>query len=146
MADIPRKDQAFKYLVNYGLTTRDVLNNPNSPQAKALDWIANNDAFKMDIPNFSGENGGTPNGLYSDTRFAERWALAVFYYSTGGDEWTYKLNFLEPIDHCDWYFRFVTQTGDIIRQGVTECKMFPPKFNEERVSRIEICKLFVDFI
>lgn len=138
MADLPRKDRALDYLVNYGITTRDVLNNPNSPQAKALNWIANNDAFKMDIPNFSGEGGGTPRGSsYADTRFAERWALAVFYYSTGGDKWTYNLNFLKPIDHCDWYSRFITNEG-IIRQGVTECQMFAPKFNGERVSKIEI--------
>jgi hypothetical protein len=143
MSDLPRKDQALAYLTNYGLADRAVLNDPTSPQAKALNWIADVDAFEIEIPTFSNGNSGVS---YSTTRFAERWALAVFYYSTQGDKWKYKLNFLQPIDHCDWYESFVDPTGGIIRQGVTECQQFAPKFDGEKVSRIELCKFFVHYI
>lgn len=135
VADLPRKDRAIAYLTNYGIVDRAILNDPNSPQAKATNWIAEEDVFEIEIPTFPNGNGGVP---YSSTRFAERWALAVFYYATDGANWRYNLNFLEPIDHCDWFDRFVDPTGSIIRQGVTECQQFAPAFNGERVSKIEI--------
>jgi len=135
VSELPRIDAASAYLTNYGIADREVLNDRTSPQAKALNWIANEDKFKIAIPAFPEGSNGTP---YSETRFAERWALAVLYYSTGGDDWKYKLNFLEPIDHCDWSNKFVDPTGTVVQQGVTECQQFAPNFDGEKVSRIEM--------
>lgn len=136
MGDASRIDQTTDYLAKYGFVERAVLNDASSPQAMAANWIANKDEFEIAVPTFSGGgNGGAP---YSETRFAERWALAVFYYSTGGPSWRYQLNFLEPIDHCDWYQTFMDPTGSIIKMGVTECMQFAPNFAGELVSGIEI--------
>ena len=132
-SDLPRKDRTFKYLNDFGLADYSVLNNPSTPEAKAANWIANEDSFNLEIP-----QGGTMN------RFSERWALAVIYFSTGGDQWRYKLNFLQPIDHCDWYDRFVDPNGYIIRQGVTECQRFD-QGGDEMVTKLEICKFVVFF-
>jgi len=134
-SSLPRSERAEKFLTEFGIADPADLANPNSPQAKATNWIANDDAFNIDIPDPLQGNNGLQ---YSDTRFTERWALAVFYYSTGGESWIYKFNFLQPIDHCGWYDRFVDGTGRIIRQGVTECQKFEPNFDIDKVSRIEI--------
>lgn len=128
ISDLPRNEAAVKYLTDLGLASKDALNDPSTPQAKATNWIADEDDFDIDIPEPSS----------SDSRFTERWALAVFYYSTGGDDWRYKMKFLQPVDHCNWYDRFIDPTGNIIRQGVTECQKFAPSFAEDKISKIEI--------
>lgn len=134
--DLPRNDRAVTYLTEFGIATQAALNDPNSPQAKATKWIADEDAFNIEIPNpLEGISGKS----YADSRFTERWALAVFYFSMGGDEWRYTLKFMQPIDHCDWFDRFVDPRGVIIRQGVTECQKIEPYINAgDKVTRIEI--------
>ena len=135
-------NQARDYLITYGLVDPNTLADSSTPQAKAFEWITNEVGYKEEIDMFAPELGGDRGAERTVSRFAERYSLAVLYYSTGGDSggWRYKLNFLEPIDHCDWFERFVDPTGSIIKQGVTECKMFAPKFDGYKVSQIEICK------
>lgn len=134
--DLPRSERVEKYLTEFGIADAAALANPNSPQAKATKWITDEDEFQIEIPNpLEGVSGKS----YADSRFTERWSLAVFYYSTGGDAWRYRLKFMQPIDHCDWFDRFVDPRGNIIRQGVTECKKsaeYPE--SGDKVTRIEI--------
>lgn len=134
------RNEARDYLISYGFVTAQTLQDPSTPQAKAFKWITTEDGYKEPIEEFSQDSGGDRGASRTVTRFAERYSLAVFYYSTGGDSggWRYKLNFLEPIDHCDWNEMFVDPRGQIIKQGVTECKMFTPKFDGYKVSKIEI--------
>lgn len=133
-----RFDQTKSYLETYGLVSSAALNDFSSPQYKAAKWIAERDGFQMAVPTFSeGHKGEKP----SNTRFAERYALAVFYYATGGDNWKYNLNFLQPIDHCEWKDVFLDPSGRIIYMGVTSCAQFSPLFDGERVTAIEMCKL-----
>mmetsp|Transcript_8755 Transcript_8755/g.21367 ORF Transcript_8755/g.21367 Transcript_8755/m.21367 type:complete len:732 (-) Transcript_8755:94-2289(-) len=131
--------QAKDYLITYGFADAATLADPTTPQAKAYNWITNEDGYKEEIDEFN-QYGGDIGESRSITRFAERYSLAVLFYSTGGDSfgWRYKMNFLEPIDHCEWFDRFVDPRGIIIKQGVTECKMFAPKFDGYKVSKIEI--------
>jgi len=126
---VPRSERAISYLTETGLVDKAQLDDTNSPQAKATKWIIEDDTFDINVPN--PENG-------TESRFAERWSLAVLYFSTGGEDWRYKLNFLSFMDHCDWYDRFVDPTGAVIRQGVTECQVFAPKYDGNKVSTIEI--------
>lgn len=57
-------------------TTAATLNNKNSPQAKALDWIANKDQMN-------------PTLCPSDESEArQRYIMATFYFATGGGSWT----------------------------------------------------------
>mmetsp|Transcript_22764 Transcript_22764/g.48352 ORF Transcript_22764/g.48352 Transcript_22764/m.48352 type:complete len:464 (+) Transcript_22764:71-1462(+) len=130
-----RMDKTIEYLTNYGLVTRSLLNDDETPQAMAAKWIANEDEYKLDIPTFSNGNNGEP---YSATRFGERYALAVFYYSTGGTNWRYQLNFMKPVDHCEWFDRFVDPTGSIIKMGVTMCEQYAPNFDGKKVAKVEI--------
>ena len=53
------------------------LQDRNSPQGKAVDWIVNDDAYV------------DSNGLTElDVKFIQRYALAVFYFALGGDAWS----------------------------------------------------------
>jgi len=62
----------------------------NSPQAKALRWLEDDANLQS----------------YSDERIQQRFGLAVFYYSTGGDKWTKKDRWLSEFDECTWYTAF----------------------------------------
>lgn len=135
MPELGRFDQTKSYLETYGLVESSALNDFSSPQYKAAKWIAERDGYQMTVPTFPDGHKGEK---YSNTRFAERYALAVFYYATGGDNWKYKLNFLQPIDHCNWKEVFIDASGGIIHMGVTSCAQFSPLFDGERVTSIEI--------
>ena len=119
------------------------LDSATTPQALAAVWIAINDEFKMDIPSTLATSSSS---IFYQSRFIERWSLAVFYYSTSGPIWRYNLQFMEPIDHCDWYETFIDTTGSIVRMGVTTCERLGTADGEEQrsedqmVKRIELCK------
>eukprot|EP00529_Nitzschia_sp_RCC80_P009838 CAMPEP_0113492902 /NCGR_PEP_ID=MMETSP0014_2-20120614/28316_1 /TAXON_ID=2857 /ORGANISM="Nitzschia sp." /LENGTH=772 /DNA_ID=CAMNT_0000386749 /DNA_START=150 /DNA_END=2468 /DNA_ORIENTATION=- /assembly_acc=CAM_ASM_000159 len=130
-----RFDQAVDYLVAVGVSERSALETANTAENYAVKWIANDDQMQFDIPSMTESS----SGLQPHTRFTERYALAVLYYKTGGPTlWKYQLNFLQPIDHCFWYQDFVTTTGNIVRQGVSECNTLGEGFTEELVFRIEL--------
>eukprot|EP00540_Astrosyne_radiata_P001373 CAMPEP_0116833540 /NCGR_PEP_ID=MMETSP0418-20121206/6492_1 /TAXON_ID=1158023 /ORGANISM="Astrosyne radiata, Strain 13vi08-1A" /LENGTH=311 /DNA_ID=CAMNT_0004462999 /DNA_START=224 /DNA_END=1159 /DNA_ORIENTATION=+ len=60
---------------------------PNTPQMRALDWLANRDEMKLDP--FS------PN-------LVQRYVLAVLFYSTSELGWHRDLNWLTSAHECDW--------------------------------------------
>jgi len=74
----------------------DALVDSASPQFLALDWIANRDLFQIDP---------------SDPLLIQRYALAVLYFATNGDEWKNQLKWLSGDHECQW-------TGD---GGVRNC-------------------------
>ncbi|KAG7350876.1 RHS repeat-associated core domain containing protein [Nitzschia inconspicua] len=132
-----RYQQAIDYLVAIGVSTRTILEqDTGSPQYKAAFWIAYVDEYQIQIPSSVG--GGSDNELPIHTRFTERYALAVFYYSTGGESWKYSMRFLQPIDHCEWYQDFITTSGQILRLGVSECKDVGIGFEEKLVHSLEM--------
>lgn len=61
-----------------------------SPQEAALEWL---------IGDITGE--GCDN--LDEAMIIQRFALAVFYYSTGGDEWYNNDRWLSSADECSWY-------------------------------------------
>lgn len=68
--------------------TRQSLKKENSPQSKALAWLRNNTFLST---------YGLPKRL-------QRFALATFYYSTGGERrWKNKEGWLSDEDECTWY-------------------------------------------
>ena len=147
-SDTERLEQTLDYLVSSGVATMADLDSATTPQALAAVWIAINDEFKMDIPSTMAT---ASSSIFYQSRFIERWSLAVFYYSTSGPIWRYNLQFMEPIDHCDWYETFIDTTGSIVRMGVTMCERLGTADGEQRsedqmVKRIELCKfLFLYF-
>ena len=62
------------------------LNTPNTPQNKALMWIATNPNFKA----------------YSPTVKIQRFTLASIYYSLGGEGWFKKGRWITTSDECFW--------------------------------------------
>eukprot|EP00980_Cylindrotheca_fusiformis_P006340 scaffold1356_cov123-Cylindrotheca_fusiformis.AAC.21 len=63
------------------------LQNRGSPQRNALDWL------------------GSPSNLQdlSDRRILQRYALATFFYSTKGWEWTVASRWLSNEHECSWF-------------------------------------------
>ena len=63
-----------------------LFDDPATPQAQALNWITNEDAIEPILcPNQSDE-GCTRGGIVNP--MIQRYVLAVFYFSTGGGDWT----------------------------------------------------------
>jgi len=83
-------DLNLDYFVNLALpeSTRSALKQENSPQSKALRWLRTN-SFLQDYPL---------------SRRLQRFALATFYYSTGGERrWANRDGWLSDDDECTWY-------------------------------------------
>ena len=73
------------------------LRDANSPQSRALQWLR------------IGEGGGAaavtgPDVSSVEWRIRQRYALAVLYYSTGGDQWKQRYGFLDAAaaHECEW--------------------------------------------
>jgi hypothetical protein len=105
-----RRSKIIDHLVTAQITSEAHLTTSGTPQNKALEWMVT-DEFQLPVPDI-------PKQF---SRFIERYALAVFYFSTNGNSWRYDMMFLAPIDHCDWNSNFQTDGGDIITNGVTNC-------------------------
>ena len=54
------------------ISDTSALANTTSPQARALDWLVNQDGLRL---------------CPEDTQLIQRYTLAVFYFSTNGDSW-----------------------------------------------------------
>lgn len=67
-------------------TIESSLQDPTSPQSKALSWLANNTNLEE----------------YNDIRLTQRFVLATLYYSTNGDRWTNNDGWLSDADECTW--------------------------------------------
>jgi hypothetical protein len=63
------------------------LNDPHSAQSRALDWVSADD----NLPS------------YDDVRVLTRFTLAMFYYSTDGDNWNINDGWLSDGHECTWY-------------------------------------------
>jgi hypothetical protein len=113
------------YLQALDISTMALMNSEGTPQNRALKWIADDDAYQLALPETTTSGGGRLLLLPGHNPFVERYSLAVFYYSLGGPQWDYQLDFLQPIDHCDWYQDFIstsTTALKLVRLGVNGCK------------------------
>jgi hypothetical protein len=63
------------------------LSDPLSPQYKALAWLDGNEKLEE----------------YSMRKAIQRYTLAVFYYSTSGENWTESGGWLTDEDECTWF-------------------------------------------
>lgn len=81
-----RLQETIKLLLNS--VDHKVLTDTNSPQFQAARWIADIDALQ--IP------------LESTIPFKQRYALAVIWFATSGENWENWDNFLTESNECDW--------------------------------------------
>jgi Leucine-rich repeat (LRR) protein len=118
-----RQDNVITLLLVNEITPESTLRDPSTPQARAAQFIANGDTYQMAI------DAETVQG------FIERYVLAIIYFHFNGETaWTYQNDFMTPQDHCNWFQKFTTTGGSIIREGVL-C-------NEEgHVTTLSLCKL-----
>ena len=64
----------------------------SSPQFLALEWLVYNDLSALEVEN------STINEL------SERYIMALLYFATTGDNWTWEYRFLSDTSICEWNF------------------------------------------
>ncbi|CAB9516380.1 serine threonine-protein kinase BRI1-like [Seminavis robusta] len=94
--DMDSLGEYMTYLVVHGVSNAEDFIDDDSPQSRALQFIAVDDGLNLSVPDGDLD---TPEGY----EFVTRYALTVLYYSTMGDRWVYTLNFLRPLSVCYWY-------------------------------------------
>lgn len=82
------------------ISGRDVFEDPTSPQYRAAEFIANEVSFDSEVTNVE--------------QLGDLYAVTVFYYSTGGDDWTEcsqgstdceGQSWLSPtVGYCEWFW------------------------------------------
>lgn len=75
-------------LVETGLLDPALLDDPNSPQSMALEWITIEDPAKLSA---------------DDEFVSQRYALAVLFFATSGSTWTNSRYWLTGSGYCLWY-------------------------------------------
>lgn len=83
-------------IVSASLDDGEALADPLSPQSMALTWLADNSNLDE----------------YPDWRKVQRHTLATFYYSTNGDGWIERNDWLTDKDECEWFTSAVDPTCD----------------------------------
>jgi Leucine-rich repeat (LRR) protein len=78
-----------EFVIKEQWSTRASTQSPGTPQWEAIEWIADFDSVKLPIDD--------------SLNFKQRYVLAVLYFALGGENWTYKLEFLDRENVCDWY-------------------------------------------
>jgi hypothetical protein len=108
-----RKEEITTLLLDQNIAKSSQFNDPSSPQAQTLEFLAREDF---------------DNARLSNDKFIERYTLTVLYYATGGPQWKFPMKFLEPVDACSWNSFFMNQNdGDITQEGaVCDDEMNPP--------------------
>ena len=84
-------DALFQLLVSASFDKGAALSVDGSPQNKAFNWLAYSNLNLTE---------------YSDAKKLTRYALATFYWSTGGNQtWVDEALWLSDRDECDWFTR-----------------------------------------
>jgi hypothetical protein len=90
----------------------------------AKNWLCDTDTWVPPTNDFD------PDRLWN-----ERYAMAVLYYSTNGNEWDYDGGWLSSTSVCDWYMNFneddnPCQGSDSRVTQIFQCEsclsLFPP--------------------
>ena len=105
-----RAEDVVNFLFENHVTALPALKDRTFPQHKAALFVADGDAYQMDLD---------ASNEIEVRRFIERYVLALVYYHYNGPKWNYQLNFLTAEDHCKWHQNFNIPSGRTIRLGVT---------------------------
>ena len=83
-SDVTKEEYLLRLLPN---DTRSAINNTDTPQARAFQWLINDTSLSS----------------YPDFRLLQRYALATFYFANTGDTWYYHDRWLDYESHeCQW--------------------------------------------
>lgn len=89
------------FLANASLDDGAALQVSTSPQYRAAQWLFNNENLSE----------------YAESQRIQRYALAVVYYSTNGQNWLQKTDWMSDEPECDWFNKGVTFC-DAVSNGV----------------------------
>ena len=90
---LTRTREIKNVLLFFNVSSMVALDDPSSPQGKALSWVSTEDTIDPPLE----------PGTADDDRIIQRYVLVVFYYATGGDGWTNKEGWLGGSNECDWF-------------------------------------------
>ena len=102
-------DNVIAYMVNASVSDLTDLLTIGSPQNRAAIWMAEQDAADTAVPT------GNTTALES-YNYMVRYVMAVFYYSTGGDNWNVQYFSMTFAPVCDW--NNVIDGPNAYRQGI----------------------------
>jgi hypothetical protein len=85
---IPIDDPLLELILSLSPGSLEALQDETSPQFRALEWLRSplNNAFLSD-----------------SRRIMQRFALATFYQSLGGDDWEASFLWLTAANECSWH-------------------------------------------
>lgn len=86
------REAGFKDILRGIIEPRDAFDDVRSPQSRALNWMVYEDPLQLEPPRSAAETN----------KIAQRFALTVLFYATGGDTWVSPHNFLSGEDECEW--------------------------------------------
>ena len=84
---LPRDEALESILVQ--ITDGPILINPATPQGQAYRWLLNDDPLQIDPCTYP--------------TVEQRYALATFFFSTGGDNWIVNSAWMSVAGECDWF-------------------------------------------
>jgi hypothetical protein len=96
--------QVMDIFLDNGISSQENLQNPLSPQYKALSWLVLEDPERVEV---------------SSDQFIQRYALAVLYFAWDGPDWSRPLNFLSNQHECGWYDSIMDENGEAVAIGVS---------------------------
>ena len=113
-----RIDLVVDFLINNEVSKLADITTEGSPQQFAANWIANQDALNVPIPEDLEGDALGPDGV----RFVSRYVSALLYFALDGPNWSSQLNFLSEKEICDWNLIQVADgqgEGRSFRIGIT---------------------------
>ena len=104
-ASLTKEERAAQIVAQIAaVSDLNLLRNTATPQAKALKWLIEEDVLKR---------------CPDDVKLIQRWALATFYYSTGGEDWFECSGNPLATDDCGANYPFIGD--DRFLSGRNEC-------------------------
>lgn len=85
------------------------LSRPNSPQQRALLWLADNDELKLGP---------------KSTNLVQRYVLSVLFFSTTELQWHRELNWLASVHECEWKAEGGVRSCTQDKQEVTDISLW----------------------
>eukprot|EP00980_Cylindrotheca_fusiformis_P005758 scaffold1194_cov127-Cylindrotheca_fusiformis.AAC.35 len=104
-----RMTETFDFLTVNNISTEEAIADRQSPQFKAAQWIANEDAERLEVPASTDD----PN------RFIQRYTAAVLYYGLGGEDWGSQLKFLSNDHECSWNNEMPDEKNELYAVGLS---------------------------
>mmetsp|Transcript_18689 Transcript_18689/g.28427 ORF Transcript_18689/g.28427 Transcript_18689/m.28427 type:complete len:561 (+) Transcript_18689:402-2084(+) len=130
---VTRMDQITEALTAY--TPKHVLMDESTIQHKAAIWLANVDKTGMEQQQQSEEEEEEGVSFFHHPLFAQRYAMAVFYYgTTDRDGWMNDMDWLnESLPECEWGYVACDEDGYVTNMTIANNTLRGTLFTELRL-------------